>query len=146
MNVFHCLLSVLPSLSLHTITDRLESVWGFRFELKSVARMSAGILGWTLSVLWIVMGHSSTPALQFCQLVLSGKIFSYFFFCIPFTFAVILEGSWENLTVNTSIRPRWVMSGIILITWICLSFYMCTSLMSPVQTPETLGDTITLIM
>lgn len=79
MNVFHCLLSVLPSLSLHRSTDRLESVWGFRFEPKSVAFMSPGILGWTFSILWIVMAHSSIPALQFCQLALSGEIFSYFF-------------------------------------------------------------------
>lgn len=92
MNVFHCLLSVLPSLSFHRSTDRLESVWGFRTEPQSVAGMSAGILGWTFSVLWIVMGHSSAPALQFCQLALSGEIFSYFFFLYSFYLCCYFRG------------------------------------------------------
>lgn len=94
-------------------------------------------------LLWVIHQLLPYSSVNLFYLVKSSLIF---FFCIPFTFAVILEGSWENLPVNTSVRPRWVMSRIILATWICLSSYTCTSLMSPAQTPGTLGDTITLIM
>ena len=93
----------LLSLGLHRNTTRRESVYGFRFQVKLGVSMVTRAWGSTISVLWIVMGCSYIPDLQFCQLVLSGEVFSHFVYII-FIFVVILEGSWENLPVDTSLR------------------------------------------
>lgn len=78
-------------------------MYGFRFQVKLGVSMVTRAWGSTISVLWIVMGCSYIPDLQFCQLVLSGEVFSHFVYII-FIFVVILEGSWENLPVDTSLR------------------------------------------
>lgn len=109
--------------------------------------MDAGILGSTFSVLWIVLSHSSAPALQFCQLVLSGEIFSHFVF-IPFIFDVILEGSWENLTSGYILKAMmshvWNYSDHMCFS-LLLRVHMCLSeVLSP--RPRDPGDAIILII